>query len=164
MNFPGDPVDGEKRNSTGRSRYDNMTAVIDSQELIKAPKSNKNIACGNVTYSSADGNAHDQGDIPLSVQAVDAAKFQSFTYGTRSMISASLEAKPCIGPCQKTTLGKYRCSNCKAWYCSHRCQAVDWPKHKPICDPPPPLEHPDGTLIRPLGEPLRRPVIQVKKS
>ena len=40
--------------------------------------------------------------------------------------------------------GRLRCSRCKSWYCSQRCQANHWPMHKLECIPPPPLENPDG--------------------
>jgi len=41
--------------------------------------------------------------------------------------------------------GRVRCSRCKSWYCSQRCQANHWPAHRPDCVPPPPLENPDGS-------------------
>lgn len=41
-------------------------------------------------------------------------------------------------------MGVLRCSRCKAWYCSQRCQVEDWQYHKNDCEEPPPLEHPDG--------------------
>ena len=45
-------------------------------------------------------------------------------------------------PCE--IIGIVRCSKCKTWYCSQRCQINDWQVHKPNCEAPPPLEKPDG--------------------
>ena len=46
------------------------------------------------------------------------------------------------GHCGKD--GQYRCSRCRDWYCSQKCQLNDWPRHKELCVPPPPLEKSDG--------------------
>ena len=37
-------------------------------------------------------------------------------------------------------VGVARCSTCKAWYCSARCQADHWPRHWRDCLPLPDLE------------------------
>ena len=49
------------------------------------------------------------------------------------------------GTCSRTDprcskVGVARCSTCKAWYCSARCQADHWPRHWRECLPLPDLE------------------------
>ena len=50
-----------------------------------------------------------------------------------------MRARPCSVPgCGET--GRGRCSVCKVLYCGISCQENDWPQHKLVCSPPPPLE------------------------
>ena len=51
-------------------------------------------------------------------------------------------SEACEGGCGSA--GKMRCSRCKSWYCGQLCQLGDWPRHKIVCFPPPPLEKADG--------------------
>ncbi|XP_069961395.1 protein tudor-like [Cherax quadricarinatus] len=58
---------------------------------------------------------------------------------TCSVCAAKLWEQPY--PCVSCgTLGKFRCSVCKALYCSEKCQMNDWYYHKNTCSPPPLLE------------------------
>ncbi|XP_064106796.1 uncharacterized protein LOC135215776 [Macrobrachium nipponense] len=50
------------------------------------------------------------------------------------------QPRPCVADgC--SSIGKLRCSVCKAFYCSKVCQIDDWFSHSKSCRKPPPLEN-----------------------
>ena len=66
-----------------------------------------------------------------------------FVHGSRQILPQS--AFPQMGTCHHCGRnGNVRCSVCKEWYCSQKCQINDWPRHKLACRPPPDLEYADG--------------------
>lgn len=70
------------------------------------------------------------------------ASQEPFTFGNRMLIPPT-EPEECYLPkCKR--IGAHRCSRCKAWYCSLKCQSNHWQKHREDCQPPPPLENIDG--------------------
>lgn len=71
------------------------------------------------------------------------ARLEPKVFGYPLVISG-VRPKPCSF-CEVAE-GRLRCSRCKAWYCSQKCQIEDWQEHKPFCIEPPMLEHPDGSV------------------
>ena len=90
--------------------------------------------------NAMDPKAFQQVQVPTSNSEFDR---RPFVHGSKQILPES--SFPHMGPCHHCgKMGNVRCSVCKEWYCSQKCQINDWPRHKLACRPPPDLEYADG--------------------